>query len=72
MAATKSSRDARRPLETLAIPLGLIMLAVWALSTFAFSGPGWVHLLLTLGVFLVIWGIVARGTLRRGAGTTRR
>lgn len=38
------------------------MLVVWAIATFAFEGPGIVHLLLTLGVFLIIWGIVARGT----------
>ena len=72
MPDTKSSRGARGPLEAIAIPLGLIMLAVWALATFAFSGPGWVHLFLTLGVFMVIWGIVARGTPPGGAGTPRR
>jgi hypothetical protein len=38
------------------------MLIFWAVMTFAFSGPGWVHLFLTLGVFLLIWGIVASGT----------
>ena len=59
MTSAKSTRDAR-PLAGLAIPLGLIMLVVWALATFAFSGPGWVHLALTLGVFFVIWGIVGR------------
>jgi hypothetical protein len=30
--------------------------------TFAFAAPGWVHLFLTLGVFLLIWRIVAGGT----------
>ena len=44
------------------IPLALAMLAAWAVLTFAFEAPGWVHLLLTAGVFLVIYGIVARGT----------
>ena len=72
MPSSKRDRDARRPLEALAIPLGLIMLVVWALATFAFSGPGWVHLLLILGVFIVIWGIVARGTPPADAGPTRR
>ena len=72
MPSTKNSRDSRRPLEALGIPLGLIMLAVWAVATFAFSGPGWVHLLLILGVFMVIWGIVARGAARPGAGAPRR
>ncbi len=72
MTNTKSSRDSRRPLEALGIPIGLIMLAVWALATFAFSGPGWVHLFLILGVFMVIWGIVARDRPPTGAGTPRR
>ena len=45
----------------LAIPLGVIMLVGWAVATVMLEPPGWVHGLLTLGVFLVIWGIVARG-----------
>ena len=72
MPSTKSSRGTRRPLEVLGVPLGLIMLAVWAVATFAFSGPGWVHLLLILGVFTTIWGIVARGTPPGGAAPRRR
>jgi uncharacterized membrane protein len=51
-----------RLLYTLAYPLAILMLVVWAVVTFAFSGPGWIHLLLTLGVFLLIWRIVAGGT----------
>ncbi len=35
------------------------MLAVWAAGTWA-DGPGWIHLLLTGGVFLLIWRIVTR------------
>ena len=38
------------------------MLVVWAIGTFAFEAPGWLHLLLTVGVFLLIYRIVARGT----------
>jgi hypothetical protein len=45
----------------LAIPLGVIMLVVWGIATVMLEAPGWVHGLLTVGVFLVIWGIVARG-----------
>ena len=45
----------------LAIPLGLMMLLVWGVATVMLEAPGWVHGLLTVGVFLVIWGIVARG-----------
>ncbi len=44
------------------IAAGLIMLLVWAGVTFTTEAPGWVHLFLTAGVFMVIWGIVARGT----------
>ena len=40
----------------------LVMLAGWAWVTFTTTAPGWVHLLLTAGVFLVIWRIVVRGT----------
>jgi len=38
------------------------MLVVWAIGTFAFEAPGWLHLLLTVGVFLLIYRIVVRGT----------
>jgi hypothetical protein len=34
---------------------GVVMLVGWAISTFVFNGPGWVHLFLSVGVFLVIW-----------------
>lgn len=40
----------------------LLVLAIWAVWTFAFSAPGWAHLLLAMGVFLLIYRIVARGT----------
>ena len=41
----------------------LAMLAVWAVATFVLNeAPGWINLLLTLGVFLLIWRIVVRGT----------
>ena len=44
------------------VPLALALLTVWAVATFAFEAPGWVHLLLTAGVFVLIYGIVVRGT----------
>jgi hypothetical protein len=34
---------------------GVVMLIGWAISTFGFNGPGWVHFFLSAGVFLVIW-----------------
>ena len=45
------------------IPGAIAMLVVWAVWTFVINdAPGWVHLLLSLGVFILIWRIVARGT----------
>ena len=41
------------------------MLIVWALGAFVFDAPGWIHLLLTLGVFLLIWRIVVRSGLKK-------
>ena len=38
------------------------MLLVWAVAALAFDGPGWVNLLLTLGVTLLIYRVVLRGT----------
>jgi hypothetical protein len=54
----------------LGIIAALAMLIVWAIGTFAFEAPGWLHLLLTAGVFLLIWRIVVRGT--RGADAPPR
>lgn len=41
---------------------GIAILVVWAVWTFAYNAPGWAHLLLTLGVFLLVYRIVVRGT----------
>jgi uncharacterized protein (DUF983 family) len=46
----------------LGIIAGVVMLVVWAIVTFVYNGPGWIHLLLTLGVTLIIWRVVVRGT----------
>jgi uncharacterized membrane protein len=43
------------------------MLLVWAVWALAFDGPGWIHLLLTLGVTLLIYRVVSRGTRTGGA-----
>lgn len=40
----------------------VVMLIGWAIATFFFEAPGWVHLFLTLGVTMLIWRIVKRGT----------
>ena len=46
--------------------LGLIgaiaLLVIWAIAALVLQGPGWVHLLLTIGVSLLIYRIVARST----------
>jgi ABC-type transport system involved in cytochrome bd biosynthesis fused ATPase/permease subunit len=44
----------------LGILAAVAMLVVWAVATFFTDAPGWIHLLLTLGVFLLIWRTVAR------------
>ena len=38
------------------------MLLVWAVVALVYDGPGWIHLLLTLGVTLLIYRVVVRGT----------
>lgn len=40
----------------------VVMLAVWAFVTFTTTAPGWIHLLLTFGVSLLVYRIVVRGT----------
>ena len=39
----------------------LVMLVLWAAGTFFFEAPGWINLLLSAGVFILIWRIVMRG-----------
>ena len=48
------------------------MLLIWAVAALAFDGPGWVHILLTAGVTLLIYRVVLRGTrtARPRAGKT--
>lgn len=41
---------------------GVAMLIVWAIGTFVFEAPGWIHLLLSAGMFVIIYRIVVRGT----------
>ncbi len=36
------------------------LLLLWAAGTFLFDAPGWIHLLLTAGVSLWVYGIVSR------------
>ena len=46
----------------LGIIAAVLMLVFWAVGTVAFEAPGWLHILLTAGVFLLIHRIVVRGT----------
>lgn len=48
----------------LGIVAAIAMLAVWAAGTFVFEAPGWIHLLLSVGLFVLMWRIVVRGTRR--------
>jgi hypothetical protein len=38
----------------------IAMLLLWVVGTFFLDAPGWINLLLSAGVFLVIWRIVVR------------
>lgn len=39
----------------------IAMLVVWSIGTFVYEAPGYIHLLLTVGVFLLIWRVVVIG-----------
>ena len=47
---------------------GIVMLIVWVFGTLN-EAPGWIHLLLTLGVFVIIWRIFVRGDRRHPKAT---
>lgn len=60
-----TGRQARRNLgETMDLWIvgAVAMLVGWAALVVTTDAPGWVHLLLTGGMFLLIWRIVVRGT----------
>ena len=40
----------------------VVMLLIWAVAALVMQGPGWVHLFLTVGVSLLIYRIVVRGS----------
>lgn len=61
MKATDTERA--RQTKSHAVPaliLGALMLVIWAYVTITTVAPGWVHILLTAGVFLLIYGIALR------------
>jgi len=42
------------------LALAAVLLILWAVGTW-FEAPGWIHLLLTAGVFLLLYRIATRG-----------
>ena len=50
----------------------ILLLAVWAFVTFTTTAPGWIHILLTVGMFLLIYRIVVRGTRGVDSGSGRK
>ncbi len=50
---------------------GILMLALWAVVTVTTEAPGYVHLLLVFGIFLLIWGVSLRGGVAPPAGTKK-
>jgi len=54
----------------LGIIAAVAMLVVWAVVTFSTSAPGWIHILLTMGISLLIYRVVLRGT--RGVARGRK
>jgi uncharacterized membrane protein len=54
----------------LGIIAAIVLLVIWAFVTFTTTAPGWIHLLLTMGMFLLIYRIVVRGT--RGVDRGRK
>ena len=48
----------------------VVMLIVWAIGAFVLDAPGWIHLLLSLGMFLLIWRIAVVTARRAPHDTT--
>ena len=55
----------------LGLVVGVLLLIVWIVGALVYSGPGWLHLFLTVGVFLIIWRIVVRGDRRHPQPKTK-
>jgi len=49
----------------------LVLLLIWGIAALVVEGPGWVHLLLTVGVSLLIYGIVVRRSMKDESTGTR-
>lgn len=44
---------------------GLVMLVLWALGHYVLEAPGFIHGLLTLGVFFLVFGAIKRSERKR-------
>jgi len=55
----------------LGIIIAIIMLIMWAIGALVMQGPGWIHLLLTAGVSLLIYRIVVRTSSPANSPPTR-
>ncbi len=56
----------------LGIVAAIAMLIIWAFATITTEASGYVHALLTLGVFLLIWRVVVIGTSRAKTPPVKR
>lgn len=54
-----------------ALIAGIVMLVLWAAGTFLLDAPGWINLLLSVGVFVVIWRIAVRSAGRTNGRTSK-
>lgn len=50
------------------IAAAVALLAAWAAATWWLEPPGGIHLLLSAGVFALVWRVVDRGTRRPPRG----
>ena len=66
--STSNATPPKRSYRAVMIPTALLMLIFWGVVTFRFGGPGWVHIFLSLGVFVLIWGVTERGGGSRKRG----
>ena len=55
-----------------ALLAAIVMLVLWAGGTYFLDSPGWINLLLTVGVFLLIWRIAARATITNKKDSSNR
>jgi uncharacterized membrane protein len=53
------------------IVVAILLIVLWAVGTFVLAVGGWIHLLLTVGVFLLLYRIVVRGTSTPRESTRR-